>query len=297
MRAARRSVAAAVAALVIGCGGGLASHADAVRDPQVRAELREALAELERLRREGWVERVARGECRRTFAAPDGMPPDVIGTLASERETTPAPCREALDALEMLRALRTRLEREEDEPGVLDAFTRAVRGGAPLEHECPRDGDDPVAIVAAVARHVSELSVEWALDVGIDGSASQCRFATLDGVRRVAPQAGGSPRQWVERMLVLRGDVLAPRDRATRRADVEARGTDPPARASLAFSSALDEGWFVPPGSGPHASAPVVEVDVVTAGIGGGSIQAYLVVRASDGWRVIESRLVGQLCQ
>lgn len=297
-RAAGRWISATVAALlVIACGGGLASHADTVRDPAVRAELRVALAELERLRGEGWVERVARGECRRTFAAPDAVPGEVIGTLGSQRETTPAPCREALDALEMLRALRTRLEREEDEPGVLDAFTRAVRDGAPVDDECPRDGDDPVAVVAAVARHVSELSAEWAVDVEMEGSTSQCRFATLGGVRRVGPEDGGGPlRRWVDRILVLRGDVLAAPERASSRDDVEARGADA-SPSSLIFSRESAPGWFVSPESGPYASAPAVEVEVVTAGPEGGAIMAYLVVRPSDGWRVIESRIVGQLCR
>ncbi len=277
-----------IAALALGCGGPLASYAETIRDPTLRREVAAALGELESLRQEGWITRIARGECRRTHAAPESAASgEVIGALATEpTETTPAACRDALDALDRLGATRARLERERDESGVLDAFRRAVRGDARLPDECPTVGDAVVPIAAAVARHVSELSVWAPAQLEVPGATSSCRVATLTGSILVAAEAGTRPRARIGSVLVLRGDAL----RGGERAAAEGASAPPPIGA---FDFADDGTWVVAPQSGPWSNVPAVQVELWSGGELGGSIEAYLVVRASDGWRVVDSIHVG----
>lgn len=284
-----RWVVLAIIAGGFGCAGGLAAHLAAIREPAVRDEVVSALGELERLRQDGWIGRIARGERERDGAA--------LGAHAPSPSET-ATYRDALDALDRLHATRARLERERNEAGVLDAFRRAVRPEAVLSDECPTDGAALVPIAAAVARHLHELSASGPEVLEVSGAASRCRVATLYGSilvgaevpRREGQGARVGPRARIESVLVLRGEAV----HGAERADMRARSsTTAPEMDSFDFAGAPT--FVVAPESGPWSHVPAVQVELWSGGGRSGVILGFLVVRASDGWRVIETVHVGDV--
>ncbi|UJR80483.1 hypothetical protein [Sandaracinus amylolyticus] len=242
-----------LAALATACGSGLASHADSVRDRALRAEVSTALRTIERLRRDEWLARIASGAC--------------------SAQSDSSACIDALDALASVQALRSRIERERDDAGALDAFRLAVADGTSIDDECT--GSDALrSIAAAVVRHVAELSVAPPREIEVPEPMADCRIATLGGPVLLTSEPRAQAPMRVSSVIVLRGDVLPGVSSKT---------------ATYDFSDDLPAVWFDAPRAGPWSDAPAVQVELWQ----GTSIDVHLVVRAADGWRVIDFAHVG----
>lgn len=291
----------------MGCAGSLARHAQTIRDPTIRADVEAALGELERLEQEGWLRRIATGACGRTYQdvpaeTRRASAEDVIGGLVETPrvETTPGPCRAALDGLERIARTRDRLESERAETGVVEAFRRAVSERAEVADPCPSAGDDLRDVIAAIVRREHEVSVTADGTFRVPGASSTCHVATLGGSIALGPRSAGGDgersgvRGWVERVLVLRGALLREQPRAESRSS--GRASARAEEGSVTWEMRGRAPWLAAPEGGPWGAAPAVYVEAVSGLLDcGASIDAYVVVLAADGWRVVDVGHLGEV--
>jgi hypothetical protein len=273
-------VALSLLATASGCAMSLARHADTLRDPSARADVRAALEELDQLRSAGWLDRIRRGACARTWAAADEViEDDATVDLRAPIETTSADCRAALDRLEAVSERRALIERRFPEP-VMEAFRRALVDLAPVVEECPTDPSDRRSVAAAIARHWQELEGEPRpeLRFGLADAGPPCSVATLRGAVTVGERVPEAANVGIM-IEVIRGELF-PELRG--RAFAAEPPTPPTDGTQYDFSDDLPV--LSAPTDGPWRDAAALFVTVLTRG----GVAGYLLVAASDGWRVIE---------